>query len=264
MKKILMTALVMALVSGWAAHGDEESQAGRGVVARWKDAVVTVQLVLKTGMSYEGQESSAREGKVEVTGTIIDPEGLVVVSLSAVNPDEVYRRMAGPGASRIDITTEVTSVRIMLADGQELAGKMVLRDRDLDLAFIRPTKKPVKPLAYVDLSKAAKPELLDKMLILCRLGTEAGRGLSATFDHVHCIIEKPQTYYLPGLPAVASSLGAPVFSMDNSIVGLLLLRVVPSALSYTTTRVGSLLPPGLMYVVLPGPAILDAARQAGE
>jgi hypothetical protein len=245
------------------AFSNEDSQAGRNIVTKWKDAVVTVQIVLKTGMSYEGQESAAREGKVEVTGTVVDPQGLVVVSLTAVNPDEVYRRMAGPGPSRVDITTEVVSVRIITADGQELPGKMVLRDRDLDLAFIRPMKKPEKPLTYVDLTKGAKPDLLDSMLILCRLGPEAGRGISATFDHVHCIIDKPQTYYLPGLPAVASSLGAPVFAMDTSVVGLLLLRVVPSALS-STTRAGSLLPPGLMYVILPAPAILDAVRQAVE
>ena len=38
--------------------------------------------------------------------------------------------------------TEVNDIKILLEDGAEVPAEIVLRDKDLDLAFIRPKAKP--------------------------------------------------------------------------------------------------------------------------
>ena len=71
----------------------------------------------------------------------------------------------------VEITTEPTDVKIRLSNSRELPAKIVLRDENMDLAFLRPTTKPRPPLVALDLTEApAKPALLDQVLVLSRLG----------------------------------------------------------------------------------------------
>lgn len=252
-------ALLLSLSLVLPAWGDEEAQAGRQIINKWQDTVVTVQLVIKTSMAFGGEEGSKRESKAEATGTVIDPSGLVVTSLSATSPEEVLGSMI-PG--QMDVSSEITDMKILLSDGKELPAKIVLRDRDLDLAFIRPTEKPTKPLTAIDLSKATKLALLDQTVTLYRLGTVASRAVAACFDRVQSIVEKPRTFYVPGLASMGASLGAPVFAMDTNVSGLLLLRTLPTGMSDEGGVFSGMSGMGMMYIVLPAADILEAAKQA--
>ena len=48
-------------------------------------------------------------------------------------------------------------MKILLDDGTEVPAEIVLRDKDLDLAFIRPKAKPASPMTSVDLTKSGPP-----------------------------------------------------------------------------------------------------------
>lgn len=255
---VVICVIAMALLGTLIqpAPADEVAQAGRQIAAKWKNAVVTVQLVLKiAGDSTE--EGSDREVKIEATGTVIDPSGLVVVALSATVPTETMSTEEGG-----DSSTEIKDTKIILSDGQEIPAKVVLRDRELDLAFIRPNEKPEKPLEAMDLSKAGKVELLDEMVCLYRLGMVASRSLAACCDRVQAVIEKPRTFYAPGIPMMAPSLGSPVFSMDGSPIGVLLLRTLPGGSD--SRQVSGIGARGVMYIVLPASDVLEASKQALE
>ena len=78
---------------------------------------------------------------------MVDPSGLTVLALSACDPSEMYQRMMGEDYPRTSVETEVTDMKILLDDGTELPAEIVLRDKDLDLAFIRPKTKPASPMA---------------------------------------------------------------------------------------------------------------------
>src|SRR2546422_4160959 len=55
-------------------------------------------------------------------------------------------------------------------DGTEIPAEIVLRDRDLDLAFIRPKTKPANPMPAVDLrSEEHTSELQSRLHLVCRL-----------------------------------------------------------------------------------------------
>lgn len=254
---VLAAALVLGLVA--PAPADEMAVAGRQLAAKWKNSVVTVHLVLKITEKWEG-ESSEEEVKIEATGTVIDPSGLVVAALSATIPTEARNQASGEDTD--STTTEVKETKIITADGRDVPATVVLRDRELDLVFIKPTAKPDKPYDAVDLTKAAKVELMDEMVCLYRLGTVASRSLAACCDRAQAVIEKPRTFYAPGLPMMGASLGAPVFAMNGGPLGVLLLRTLPGGSdSHQVSGIGA---NGMMYIVLPAADILEAAKQALE
>ena len=196
-----MTGLLVLLGVAFSVTAASESPAakGRKVFERHKSAVVTVQLVIKQQFSMGGQGSRESEEKTEVTGTMIDPSGLTVTALSGIDPSRIYRdMMAARGMDGADfkMESEVTSAKILLEDGTELDARVLLRDSDLDLAFVRPTAPPESPLPYVDLTDDAEPALLDDLVALNRLGKVARRAYAAIFECVEAIVTKPRTFYI--------------------------------------------------------------------
>ena len=257
-------ALLLCSLPVPPAFSDAEAEAGRKTAAQWQDTVVTLQLVIKTSMSHGGEEGMKRESKSEATGAVIDPSGLIVTSLSVTSPTDVFSSMmSSDSESKLDFSSELVDIKILLPDGRELPAKIVLRDKDLDLAFIRPKQKPAKPLVAIDFTKATKPGLLDQAITLYRLGTVASRSLAACPDRIQAIVEKPRTFYIPGAASMAASLGAPVFAADSSPIGLLLLRTIQTK-SADMSFFSGLSGMGLTYIVLPAADILEAAKQAPQ
>ena len=94
--------------------------------------------------------------------------GLVVASLSEIDPTKMLSDLM-PTDDAAKISSEVVDVKIRTDDGTEIAADVVLRDRDLDLAFIRPKKAPETPMKFVDLSQAAAPQVADGLVLLSRV-----------------------------------------------------------------------------------------------
>lgn len=244
----------------------EEADEGRDILNRWQSSVVTVKLVTEDRMVAQGREVSKTEGKSEVTGTIIDPSGLVLVSLFSIDSSKIFERMSamGGGAANYKMETQVTDVKIRLPDGEELPAKIILRDEDLDLAFIRPTEKPAEPMSAVDLSDKARPQLLDPIVVLNRMGKVANWAPAVLLDRVYAIVEKPRTFYVPTPNAMEGGLGSPVFTLDGKVVGIFVLRVAPSTGGGMGSMFAGMSGMGLLPVILPSEDILDVAQQAPE
>ena len=181
MKPIRRT--VAAIAIAWAAilaplHAQDPRAAARDTVKKWQEAVVNVRIVLTMRMSMGGREMNSSDESVDTVGTVIDPSGLTVLSLSSLNPGAMMTRImgsaGGSGTDQVGITSEPTDVKMRLPDGREFTAKIVLRDEDLDLAFIRPTTALDKPLVAVNLNDGAKPTLLDDVVVLSRLGRVGG------------------------------------------------------------------------------------------
>ena len=246
-----------------AAAGEKEDK-GREVFEKYRKAVVTVQLVLKQKFSMPGMGSREDESKEEATGVIIDPSGLTVMSLSETDPSSVYEKMlagVGEDADRFKMTTTLSDVRILLDGGSELPAKVVLRDKDLDLAFLRPTEPPADPLTAVDLTQDAKPEILEPLLAINRLGKVVGRTHAAGFERVNAIVRKPRTFYVPGNDPTHSGLGSPVFTLDGQVVGILVLRTIKTSGGGRGGMFGSM-GEGMTGIIVPAEDILEVAGQA--
>lgn len=248
--QILVAALLLSLSP--ASRADEVSEKGRELFKKHQRAVVTVQLVQKV---TTGRGGEAQENKSDVTGTVVDPSGLTVLALSMTDPTEMYRRMLG---DRYKAELEVSDVKILLDDGAEIAAEIVLRDKDLDLAFIRPKAKLATPMAAIDLTKASPAQVLDTVVTLNRLGRAAGRAYSASVERISAVVQRPRTFYIPDSTMTGTALGSPAFALDGNVVGILVMRTI-SAGGTAASRSDN-----ATSIILPAEDVLKAAKQAPE
>ena len=260
-----------AAVMASTARADDLARTGRDILAKNQGAVVAVKLAIKQSVSMGGRENKS-ESKTETTGTVIDPSGLTVVSLAATDPsstikDAYARAIAARGGdmSQFKFDSELNDVKIVLPDGTEIPAEVVLRDKDLDLAYLRPSEKQAKPLPCLDLTKDAKAQVLDEVIVLNRLNQAANRASAISIGRIEGIIDKPRTFYLLGQSMWAYSLGAPVFSTDGKLVGIVLLRSSKTQTDQDSGFIFSNLNQwGMMPVILPASDIVDGAKQALE
>ena len=257
------TLLALA-VPGMPVLAQDDRAAGREILKKWQHAIVTVRVVLKMRVSVGGREMQSMDESVETVGTVIDPSGLTVLSLGALNPGAMMNKMIGGGGSgqeRMEFGSEPSDVKLRLSDGKELPARIVLRDEDLDLAFLRPTVKPEKPLVAINLADEAKPVLLDPVVVLTRLGRVGGWAPAASLQTIGAIIEKPRTFYVI---ENGSTLGTPAFTSAGKVVGLLTMRSVQSGRPGMFSMMGGAGALGLLPVILPAADVRDIAQQAPE
>jgi hypothetical protein len=248
-------------------RAQDDRAAARELVTKWQAAIVNVRVVIKMRMSMGGRELQNTDDPVETVGTVIDPSGLTVLSLGALNPGAMMNRlMSGTGGDqqqRVEFGSEPTDVKIRLADGRELPARIVLRDEDLDLAFLKPTTRPDKPLVAINLEDSGRPGLLDQVVVLSRLGRVGGWAPSASLQTISAIIERPRTFFVIETGAMGG-MGTPAFTPAGKVVGLLTLRSVqtgrPSMFSMTAGPENL----GILPVILPAADVLEIAKQVDE
>jgi trypsin-like peptidase len=248
-KPVRWISTLLCLLAAAPAPASDLAEQGRAVYNKNRYAVVTVQVVVK---ATSGRGSG--EFPQDVTGTVIDPSGLTVLALSACDPYEMNRRMV----QDYKVESEITSVKILLDDGNELPSEIVLRDRDLDLAFVRPKSKPANPMAAVDLTKSGPAQVLDEVISLNRLNKAASRAYSASVEHIASVIQKPRTFYIPDSTMTATSSGSPAFLLDGRILGIFVMRAISGGGGGSGYR------DNLTSIILPAEEILKGAKQAPE
>jgi hypothetical protein len=270
MKRRLAAASIVAIVLTLvpARAQTDQRAAAREVAKKWQAAIVNVRVVLKTRTSMAGRELQSSDETVEGIGTVIDPSGLLVMSLGVLNPGAMMTKMMGAmgggggGDQKMEITSEPTDLKMRLPDGRDVPAKIVLRDADLDLAFIRPVSKLDKPLVAVNLADAATPAILDQVVVLSRLGRVGGWAAGAALHDIGAVIERPRTFFVLGTPA--ASIGVPAFLPNGRIVGLLTLRQIDAGRMGMMSMMGGTESLGLLPVILPAADVLEISKQAVE
>jgi hypothetical protein len=214
--RIALIALMGVLGSTVAAHADPQAQMIRALAAKHKTSLVTLSLVVK--LAAGGYQDQA---EMEAEGVLLDASGLVVTTNSAVDPLAAYADMLD--ASSGAVSSRVVSVKIITISGAEIPAKVVLRDGDLNLAFVRPLKKPSVALKGVNFQSAATAQLGDPIYLLGRLGKTGGRNLEARAERVVGIMERPRRFYvLDAYNGIYA--GNVAFNEQGQPLGLLTLR----------------------------------------
>ena len=258
LSRCLTFAVMVALIASSPALADDVADAGRRLMEEHKLKVVTVKIVAEMNMMGQSQETAS-----EATGTVIAPTGLTVLSLSETDPTGMLQQMMSGMGQDMDMGTQITDVKILLEDGTEVPSKIILRDKDNDLAFVLPTEEPSEPVAHVNLDEAAEVQVLDQLIVLNRLGKVTRRAYSVSIERIEAIVSKPRTFYIPGNDVTNSGLGCPAFTLDGKFVGILAVRVTkadPS--SMFGAMFGGL--DNMSSIIVPAADINEAAQQATE
>lgn len=248
MKRIVPLLLALGATAVFAAPA-AEADAGRALVKRHADAIVGVELVVTVKMKVNGQEMPPRDQPVEVNGTVITANGLTVTSLAGVDPRvmfEAARAMQGGGQRGPElVSADFKEVKLRLADGKEVPAKFVLKDADLDLAFMAPeTDEPGRTFPHVNLAEAADGAVLARYFFVARASKALQRVPIIRSTELVGIVEKPRKLFL----VADQSVGSPVFDAAGRTLGIFLQH-------FASGR-----PSGV--VVLPAADIADMAKQA--
>lgn len=224
-----------------------DAAAGRELVQRYADAIVGIELVVTLRLKM-GNEERPREQRIEVNGTVISKEGLTVTTLAAVDPQATFEAMRGGGLAPRGaeiVGSEFKEVKLRLADGRELPARFVLKDADLDLAFMAPeTPDAARVFTHVPLDQAAEGGLLDEFYFVARAPKTLQRVPLVRRIQVIGIVERPRRFYLMSEQAP----GSPVFDPQGRVLGITLQHFANGA------RAG--------VVVLPAADIAEMAKQA--
>ena len=251
---VLICILMIGLICIGSAFADsaEDSKKARDVAAKYGEAVVSVIMVFEQSMSYDGGNDK-RQIKSDTTGCVIDPSGLIVTALSEIDP---MSQLPSMDESDFKFTSKVVDAKIKLSDGTELPVDVVLRDKDLDLAYLRLKKAPASPLAFVDMTTPGAPDAFDTLVVLGRLGQVAGRSLAVNGDGVRAVITKPRKFYVV---YGSGGRGCPAFDLNGNPVGIVVLRTGSKGKSASNPYDYM---SDALAAVMPCSTIMSAAEQA--
>jgi hypothetical protein len=236
---VLLTAfLASALVAPLIAATEAEAAAGRAIVKQHADAIVSVELVVNTGSGRGGRGSG--EQKVERNGTVISANGLTVASLASIDPRVGSGRGGGENSD-----TEFKEVKLRLADNTEIPAMVVLKDAELDLAFIAPLAGgPARTFPFLNLEDSGMPEVLGTYFDMTRLPKNMQRTPVIQTVSVIGLIERPRRLIL----TTDKTLGCPIFDLKGKPIGI--------ALAYISNNIP------VDIVVVPSEDIVEMAKQA--
>jgi len=213
----------------FALLGKSAESTWRKLLESHANCVTWVSATVRVEISAGGRSLPPQEQKLEALGTIIAEDGLTVLSLSRVDPTAtLLSRMRTPGGS---VNVNYTEVLILLQDGTEVPAKLVVKDTDLDLAFVLPIKqKPEnKEFANIDFShvprsqkeKSISPQALDEVVSLGKLGRNLYRQSTLRKGWVNAVIEKPRKYFV----IENTSPGTPVFDRNGDWLGIVVYKM---------------------------------------
>lgn len=203
----------------------------RNLLKQNSDCVTWVSFTMRIEVSANGRSMPPQEQKVEALGTVIANDGLTVLSLSTVDPrSKIFARLRSNSAS---VQVNYTEVFILKPDGTEIPAKMLLKDADLDLAFVLPINSSGNsknfPIFCEHSSVPIQLNVLDEVVSIGKLGKNLYRQSTLRKGWVNALIEKPRKYFV----IENISPGTPVFDKKGSWVGVAVYKMergIPSAL----------------------------------
>ncbi|MDD5772552.1 MAG: serine protease [bacterium] len=262
-KKIMIGLIITAFLFQTRVYADDIASQAREVKTKFENSVVIVKLVIKQKMTMQGKEFGNSETPSEIIGTVIDPSGLTVVSLMTTEPSVLMNKISESSSmqtSELKWESEISDIKIHLNDGQEIPGKIVLRDKDLDLAFIQPAEK-VAALPSANIKETIQLQPLDQIIILSRLGKIASWTSSIVLGRIEAVIEKPRLFYIV---SGATGIGTPAFSLDGKCIGIFVFRTIQSSTNIMSSMFSGSGAGGFMPVILPASDITEIAKQISE
>jgi Trypsin-like peptidase domain len=216
------SVLAATLLVGLGSPAAELRSTGRATAEKVRGAVVTIRIVLKLKIGFGGQAQD-QEQKVEVAGVVIDASGLTVASAASIDPSGALRKMAGGQASRMKVESEVKETTLLLEDGTEVEMDVVLKDTDLDLAFLKPREAGRHFTAVTLRPRTGTVPLLTPIFVVSRLGKLTSRALAVATGEIRASVRGPAPYYVTDAET-AAFVGSVAYTADGVPLGVFVNR----------------------------------------
>jgi hypothetical protein len=269
----LVIGVCTVLAAGRLKAEDRQMiDSARKILKANRNAMVGVNAIAKIQIKAAGGGGGEREMKIECTSLVIDGSGLAVTSLTNLNPQTVLRGMrvnrrgGGEAPAEVTFECELSGIKMRLPDGTELPARVLLKDEDLDLAFVGPNDplsgENKKKISAVSLEASKPAEVLDTIVELGRTGKDFNYAPAVQIGHIAAVLSKPRTCYL----GATSGLGTPVFGEQGKLTGLVTRLVLAEKESDGDTLSNALRGQagGMSRIILPTAEIVKLVDQAKE
>ncbi|MFQ5422490.1 MAG: serine protease [Phycisphaerae bacterium] len=201
-------ALIALLTAGSPRVGADTVSEYQHLLKSRSDALVSVKFVLKRGDA---------EREMEIMGIVVDATGVVLCSSLQLGTSPLMQMTGG--------TATPTDVKVLIGDDTDgLEAKLVSRDSELDLAWIRIKEPGDRKFAFLDLAQSARPKPGERLLSLGRMSKYYDRAVVVTEGRMSGVTRKPREMYIPGA-ALEGEPGRPVFSASGELVGIVILSI---------------------------------------
>ncbi|MEP0845320.1 MAG: trypsin-like peptidase domain-containing protein [Phycisphaerae bacterium] len=219
--RLLLVGSMLTLAA--APRAAAEDAADFAALLREKSpALVTIKFVLNVKMGGMMSSMGESENEQEITGVLIEPDGLVLCSNTQLSGMAgMMRRMLG---SMGEISATPTDLKLLIGDDTEGAeAELVARDTDLDLAWIRLKSPPPSPLRCVNLADSKDAALGMPVYALKRMGKYFDRVVVLSEARVAGMTHKPRNLMVPS--SALGAMGLPVYAADGKVVGVSVLQM---------------------------------------
>jgi S1-C subfamily serine protease len=218
---VTLAGIALVVLAQTSPAQTDDAAAMRKILAAHQDSVVRVSTVLKGSapstrrignMTFMTKGTS---GKQTGYGTVVDANGLVVTSLTTLDGGLESRN-----AGQDDSTPEMKELKIITANGTEIPAELVLKDADLDLAFLRPQAGAKEAegvtFSHIDLNKSATLNVAELAVTISRGDEVLNHQALVDSGTVTTVLARPRTYFRVGSAAP----GCPTFTRDGKLVGI--------------------------------------------
>ena len=224
-KLIVAASLSLSITSPSLAV---DPKAKREIFYAYEKSVFGLKGTLKISANYQGQTRN-EEAKIWSNATNIG-KGLLVVAYSSISPNF-------PGGPNVQITKEITDLKLVNSTGIEFDAKLVLHDEDLDLAYIAVDPKG-KNIAnwkdqIIDTSNNTDLKHFDETINISRYAEHFDYQSAVTVGTVSSIQEKPRKLY----QVLNSSMSAPSFNNNGYFIGITISRASKAGHNQASTPV---------------------------
>ena len=251
--RLCLLAALLAAPLAKASDGPLRDKA-LALFASNKDSVLFLSAVVEIEVTAGDSPAKKEERKLEMLGTVIGKDGLIVAPLSTLDvASTIDGRMVNTQQGPMKLSAKGTTkeVKILMPDGSEVEAKVAFKDTDLDLAFIRPEKPEAVKLNALDVANNAPMAVLDDVIVLSRLGKDLNREPVVFTSEIVSLVSKPRTFGKASSP----TLGMPLFNKEGKFLGIGINRFSPKS---DSDNPGA--PPST--VILPAADLIESASQA--
>ncbi len=210
----------LLLVSFLFAHAQEQTNPYQHLLDKLSPSIVSVEIVVKMEVSYGG-ETSTTEQKTTAIGTILTPDGLVVVSAMGFS-NEVFKQIIEQRleGETFQVKLNPQSFKVYFAgESKPLEAELVATDSQIGVGFLR-----IKELEGRTLTPATLKEV--PLSVGQELMTVS--RLSKRFDYTPVLqrmmiggaISKPRRAFVAS-GSFSAEPGMLVYNMEGDAVGVL-------------------------------------------
>ncbi|MFZ1933140.1 MAG: trypsin-like peptidase domain-containing protein [Thermoguttaceae bacterium] len=260
-KKMFSLCVLLCLAAAaLPARADDQQlvKTARKTLQTYDKAIITLSAVIKIEVKGSETSGQSQEQRTHCLATIIDKSGLAVAPLTNLAPSFHFSR----GGRTYDLDCQVQEVKYRLSDGTEVPARLVLKDEDLDLAFLallKPLDKATEPkMAFVPLSDSiAQPEMLDWTILISRTGEDLNYIPTLVLGRIVSLVTTPRICYISS----GGGLGVPVFNHEGKLLGMICRCVKADGSDGSSSLRSSGL---LSQLILPVADIMRLVPQAKE